>query len=49
MVKKKEIKQYLTIAEFAKKEGVTIDAVYKRIDRKTLKCYIIFGRKLIKV
>lgn len=49
MAKKKEVKQYLTVAEFAKKEKVNIDAIYKRIERKTLQCETKYGRILIKV
>ena len=49
MANKKEIKQYLTIAEFAKKEKVKIDAIYKRIERGTLECETKYGRKLIRV
>lgn len=47
MANKREVKQYLTVAEFAKKEGVKIDAIYKRIERGTLKVELKYGRKLI--
>lgn len=49
MAKKKEIKQYLTVAEFAKKKGVPAINIYKQIERGTLACETKYGRKLIKV